>query len=260
LSDACLAPQGTKRLQPVIDFSIPPQGLKSGGIAFVPTDISDLKADWNPIEENLTFNGPVDVSEFTDDSGLGNTLAQIVATAQPTWIETDANYNNKPTLDFPDTADENMWMNVWDDANEADQPNTIIIVGNFKTGAHGNVLCSGDAAFSRHEISQIGGNQNSYAGASNSGTSGYNTSPQIWSVRFDGDPSDYRRSGTLEKSGNVGTQNCRGFVLSGGNTHNGGRPSIIARVLFYNRKLTDSEMNQIGNWASTEYGITWSDI
>jgi len=30
LSDTCLAPQGTKRNQPVVDFCISPQGLKSG--------------------------------------------------------------------------------------------------------------------------------------------------------------------------------------------------------------------------------------
>lgn len=33
MSDVCLAPQGTAREQPAINFCIPPQGLQSGAVS-----------------------------------------------------------------------------------------------------------------------------------------------------------------------------------------------------------------------------------
>ena len=101
MSDACLAPQGTKRKQPVIDFCIPPQGLKSGGgggppPAFSPSDIAGLVL-WLDANVGITLNGS-DVSAWDDQSGKSHDFAQATASAQPAYDATG--FNGKPTVTF----------------------------------------------------------------------------------------------------------------------------------------------------------------
>jgi len=257
LSDACLAPQGTKRLQPVIDFCIPPQGLKSGGSApaFVPTDISDLQGWWDA--EFKELNGG-DVSKLIDQSGNGNDLLQTIAADQPIWNATDANFGNKASMTFDGTT-ELMELAAFA-AGDLSQPNTIFVVGKFDTEAHGNILMSGMQAFRRHEFSQISNNSHMYAGASIS-ASGYDSTPRVHAGRFNSTSSDYFwDGGTAIATGDVSTQDLRGYVMSGSNTAGTGKPSTQCAALVYNKLLSNSEMNQVGNFFGDRFALTWTDI
>ena len=84
MSDACLAPQGTKRRQPVIDFCIPPQGLKTAGggaPAFLPTDVAGLEVWLDASDASIDSDGdgvgdtsdafPNDANETTDSDSDG---------------------------------------------------------------------------------------------------------------------------------------------------------------------------------------------
>jgi len=70
--------------------------LNLGG--FSPSDISNLIVDYDA-SLGITLNGD-DVSDWDDQSGNSNDLAQTTASKQPLFIASDSDFNNNPSLSF----------------------------------------------------------------------------------------------------------------------------------------------------------------
>lgn len=72
----------------------------------IPKQVSGLYA-WYRSDLGITLNGST-VSAWADQSGQGRTLSQNTASKQPTYVTSDSQYNNFPSLSFNAASNQTM--------------------------------------------------------------------------------------------------------------------------------------------------------
>jgi hypothetical protein len=88
-----------------------------------------------------------------------------------------------------------------------------------------------------------------------------NTDWQLWTVLFNSTSSQFWHGGISKVSGNAGTQNPDGIAIgsnSGGTTEYW--KGDIAEIIIYNANLSDADKDEVGNYLSDRYGISYTDI
>lgn len=226
------------------------QGLK----AFLPSDLTGLLS-WYDAGEGITLNG-ADVSQWDDQSGNGNNLVQATPADQPFFNNSGA----QPFVQF-DGVTEEMAASL-----AQAQPFTIFLMHRrVDTTAGTYVLFNFTGAGSR--IDQAASDQ-------------YDVKfgvPELYTVDIEGPPvfrtllcvADATISSCFDNGDpplvnkkDLGTLGITDIVL-GSRFGSNFKAIDIGELIIYDRILTDSEINRVGNYLAakyTEFGLSWNNV
>lgn len=226
---------------------------------FSPSDISNLIA-WYDASVGITLNGS-DISQWDDQSGNANHVAQSTAANQPFFNSSNSNFNNQATVDF-DGAQEHLFRSTFVGGAIA-QPNTVFVVGKRNDADTGfQMMVDGVVSTARHVIYSNNSLWTFFAGNSLTG-SAVDTNTHIFLGDFNTTNAHlYVDGGISDSLGDVGSNSMNGIALGideaflASTALNG----TIAEAGVYTRALTTTEQNNLGNSLADKYGTTWTDI
>lgn len=228
-----------------------------GAPAFVPNQISDLVC-WYEAGQGITLNGS-DVALWADLSGEGNSLSQASPVNQPLFNPADANFNGQPSIGFNGSTD---FLSTALFASPLSQPNSIILVMKRASTGVDTIVFDGLQASNRNIfLNQDTGTSEAMFGGSaviKGGTS--DTSIHEMACLFNTTSSSlYRDGGTPIAAGSIGSNTLTGLALAVDYQANGHGHFDIAALYIFNKLLSSSELNLLGNY-NAKYGITRTDI
>ena len=231
---------------------------------FSPSDISDMKCWWDAAL-GIALNG-ANVSEWEDQSGNGNDIVQTIATDQPLYNVTDSDFNNLPSINF-NGIDEGMAFLAFS-GGRLSQPLTHVIVLKSNTTAttRSYYMDSGDGnsfrCISREEPS---GNLSMFAGSVQDSGDLRLTSSNVLYFQYDSGSINsgiWRNGVPLITDINCGSNDYEGVSLArrGSNDSNNGAFDV-AEILVYEKALTVSEKNDLGNYLQAKYSTAaWTPV
>ncbi len=219
------------------------------GVAFLPTDISDLEF-WVAANLGLSLNNGDPVPTWPDQSGNGRDATQGVGAARPTFI-TNA-VNGQPVIRF-DGVDDRMGTGAF----ALVQPEHIFLVIKMNADVVNDTVYDGVAG-NRMRMYRTGAPANRhviFAGAANVGTIDLDLVAYHYITNlYNGAASSARLDGVAAGAGNPGANNGGGVTLGGV----GGAQTAamdMAEFMVYSRALTDAERGQIETYLADKYGL-----
>ena len=232
------------------------QAQAAAGGGFVPSDVAGLLA-WFQADNagSITSSGGA-VSQWNDLSGNGNHLTQAAGANQPTTGTRTVNGRN--VIDFDGTGDY-LDVTMTSDAT----PYTFIFVGLFDTTAvQQNVI---DAVGSSNRAVVLCSNAGVYglyaATLTASAVAPSTTNAGIVASIFNGASSAmYVDGGTSIISGNPFEGNFVGLTLGARHDGNLNFNGVIGEVLIYDSALPSTDLNSIGDYLATRWGMTWTAV
>ena len=225
--------------------------------AVVKSNPVDLVA-WYDASLGITLNG-ADVSDWLDQSGNGNHLAQTTAVQQPLFIASDADFNNNPSVEG-DGVEERILRATFV-GGAISQPNTIVAVYKFANVTGTEVLFDAGAGTDRHIFTAIGAQGNMSNGPLSENIHTEDANPHILMTLWNGASSNSWHDGTETiPAGTLGALEYNGVTLFDANSLTNPADVKIAEFIVYNKDLSDVEKNLIGNHLAVKYGTTWTDI
>lgn len=202
------------------------------------------------------------VGSWDDASGVGTHAIQATSTKRP-LLKTGI-LNAKPVLRF-DGVDDFLAAVAFGAALA--QPNTIFAVYTNGTNAAGEVITDGDSA-SRHQLAArgaayAGGAQaGMYAGTVLAGGASYaGATSRIFAAKFNGASSKlWVDGGAAKVTGDAGAASWARVVLGTDSLTPGTQflHADLAEVLVYNAGLTTCQLDSVGGYLATKYGLTWA--
>lgn len=218
--------------------------LVSPPIPFDPTTIAGL-AQWLSAD-GLSLSEGENVPSWTDLSGSGHHSLQPSSGAQPVYAGSVV--NGKPVIRYDGVDDftRATWSLV--------HPHTQIVVARYRSvnvgpltyGYNGNPT----------GILTDGFDFKIYAGSAFISDGLENTLWHIHVATFNGASSRYRIDGGAGTGGNPGSLTGSGVMLA---TNTGAwAPVDIAECLIYDNALSIGDLNDLGEYLSTKYGLTWN--
>lgn len=232
------------------------QAQAAAGGGFVPSDVAGLLA-WFQADNagSITSSGGA-VSQWNDLSGGGNHLAQATGANQPTTGTRTINGRN--VIDFDGTNDY-MAVTMTSDAT----PYTIIFVGRLDTTASQQNIIDGSGSSNRAVLlCSNSAKYGMYGAALRSSTvTPSTTNAEIVIGIFNGSSSVmYVDGGASVASGDPFEGAYVGLTVGsrydGAVNFNG----IIGEVLIYNSALSSTDLNSIGDYLATRWGMTWTAV
>lgn len=230
--------------------------VNAGVAPFSPTDIADLEL-WLDASDTGTISSAGGlVSQWNDKSGNGYNATQATGSMQPT--------TNLATINGLNAI---RWIDGGGDSMHAtfaslSQPNIIFVVikQNVITGS--KYVFDGGGSSTRHALFLDGsGNLDLFAGSSLNGPAASTSAAAIYTALYNGGSSTFRiNGGTSLASGNTGSHSLNGFTIGARYNNVEFLSADIGEILIYNRNISDSEKNQVGNYLATKWGITWTNI
>jgi hypothetical protein len=235
------------------------QILTGGGTPNATFDSGAAGADmllWLRADAGVTFSSGTLVSGWADQSTYGRDASQANVAQQPTFAP--ATLGVHPTLQFTNAASSQLALGanafsghqtmfvVYNDTSTADW---VTPVGTAYTGKgtyHGN---NGDGAiFNTTHTDPNTLNGNNYRNGTPIGSGTSTARPDAFSINA------YRAAGPFPAGQNITTIGadscCSNRSINGG----------IAEILVYDRQLTNTELDAVGNYLGSKYGLTWTDI
>lgn len=241
-------------------FNFPPQGggvlphQPQGGRGFSPANISDLIV-W--LDAALGITG-ADVSLWEDQSGNGNDVSQATPGDRPLWNATDANLNNKPSLSFDGVSE--FLQRVSYVGGDIPQPNSVLVVYKFDDTAGTKTIFDGKTSrqnLLRGEATAL----KMFGGVGIETIHTRNTSPHVIAAIFDDGDSDSFRDGIQGTPASTTGSTAMGGLVIGGDVNTANfLNGQIAEMLVYNKRLSGSELNLLGQYLAAKYGITYTLI
>lgn len=218
-----------------------------------PNNIAGLHSWYKADALVLNDNDPI--TTWTDSSGGGHDVTQAVAGSKPTYKTSILNSKPVARCDSGDYLQSGAFT-------ESAQPHTIFITCQTSSGANRNVFDGIGAGTSRHTTyfngTAAGGFL--YAGAvlnvSTIGTSWF-TAAIVWNGAS---TTMYKNGGAAFVTGDAGSNTLTGITI--GARYDGLEPwtGDIAEVIVYTAQLTNSNINDVGNYLGTKYAIAWTTI
>ena len=219
--------------------------------AFLPTDVSGLKC-WLKADTGITKDGSDLVSNWADQSGNSNDVAQPTATNQPLWV--DSVQNGLPIIRF-DGVDNFMWRNTFT-SGTLTAPNTIFVVCKFISIADKYIFDSHDVSNRNYYSSKVTTNNHVMGAGSELTVGGEDTTNiLLYSLFYNGASTVLRRSKSTILSGTLTNADMGGINLATSfNDLNFGNPDI-AEMLIYNKALSDSERDEVETYLTDKWAV-----
>jgi hypothetical protein len=243
-------------------------GLQRGG-AFSPLSITGLKAWWDFSDATTLYTdaGTTSVSadaqliyQANDKSGNLNHVSQATSGTRPTYKV--AIQNGKSIARFNQKA---LGLSPFTTGTMT-QPTTIFAVVTVTTTIANRIILDGSAPLSQRNalLDDFGSlNAGYYAGtAVVQGTAASDNACHTLAGVFNGASSHlYRDGGAADANGNPGAQGLGGIFL--GATDIAAASAFtgdIMEVLAYDALLSATEINSVGGYLGTKWGLTWSAV
>jgi hypothetical protein len=230
------------------------------GAGSQPVNVLWLKAD-----VGVTSSGGL-VNSWLDQSGNFNNATGVSAT-RPTFSATDVNFNNLPSISFPNTAASNFFLEVPDNDN-LDNTSTltvfIVVRPTSATGASLGILSKRTSA--SVDQSYVFSVTNAYRYQATVGTTGPNNiassnstvnSQDIVSATISGTAIVGQRDGAAQQTAtgpsSIANNNSKLFIGSFDNLGNNNFEGQIAEVIIYRTVLNASQRQIVTNYLSSKY-------
>ncbi len=215
-----------------------------------PSDVPDMEA-WF-VADSLSLADNAAVASWPDDSGNARHAVQADSAKQPIVKLVRTGFNGHDAVYWDGT---DRWLTT--PSFTLPQPLTIFSVSKLVDVVNGRTVYDGVNAFSCGFLSNSVGHF-IYAGSSVGDSVPPTTATNIGVGVFNGASSKIRLNGGAGTAGDAGTASPGGFTLG---TFVGGSQVYqgdIAEFIVYSRVLTLVEINDIGNYLATRYGLTWT--
>ena len=226
--------------------------IQSGrfGSTFVPTDISGC-ALWLDASDS----SGVIVSQWNDKSGNASHMTQGTVGNQPAR---DSTINSLSAVNFPSGKK----MATSDPGSTTSQPVTVFAIATttISVGSQ-NLLSTGYATTTGATVGASGSASLIYAGSNaTAGTLATSTAYALqWTVN--GASSEIRVDGGADlTAANPGSGGYRGYALGSYQSSGSGDwwAGLIAEVLVYTGALSLANINAVGSYLGTRWGVTWT--
>ncbi len=232
--------------------------------AFVPTDIAGLQL-WLDASDTASITHTANsVSQWNDKSGNSRHATQGTATNQPTTNTTTINSLNAISFDGSNdrlvmnsgihsiTGGQNTAFIVIDSENRVDLRN--IVRGRVTTDADerfGISTNSGTTFVARN------GTSNATDALTGAITDNYILVNHASSVL-----NAYVNGGVAGGGGGFSSGACDQMVIGGYSATNDAQAYAgrIGEIIMYNSALSTADLNRVGNYLATKWGITWTNI
>lgn len=231
--------------------------------SFSPQDITNLVGWWDASSPTTVINTAGAVSEWRDMSGKNNTLVQPTGAQQPTTGTRTLNGLN--VLDFDGTADNLIAPSALYGLSNGENTLFIVMVDdNTGDAQHRFIGGSGGGTerFSMQNTATTLAALNRLTAASGPQiTVTRDTSPHIAVSRRSLVDHTIWQDGSSTSS----TANHESFTMTsliiGAQASNANRlDGVLAEVIFFNRALTNAEINQVSAYLAAKWGTTWTSI
>ena len=232
--------------------------------AFAPTDVSGLvlwlKADAGTFQDDaLTTAASADdakVGGWVDQSTAGNTVTIADTSKRPT-LKLNI-LNGKPAVRF---AGSNTWL-IKQFGSAYTQPLTIFALGTAsdKNAYWFDVDGSGTNRVAIIFNSAAQDNTYLFAGAGFQYNFSLPLAATIYTGIVNGASSYIYFNGSQVATGNAGTNSMGGVTLGARFTLGDVLNGDLYEILVYDAGLSVTDINRVGNYLNTRWGITWTNI
>jgi hypothetical protein len=251
-------------------FPFPLAGSQSsfpvqGASAFGPRDLPAL-ARWYDFSDAATlfqddaFASPVTAADQTiggvrDKSGLGRDVTQATASRRPVWRAADL--NGRPCCEADGVDD---FLRSVGSAT-VPQPFTTILIARHTSAVANQVWFDSVGPSGATPICQQLVNSSTrralHAGASIASANPPDTVPHLFVATFDGPNSSLRVDGSLDLTGDPGSNALIGITLFSNRVGSGGNwtAGLIGEFLLYARALEPWERAALRQYARAKWGI-----
>lgn len=249
----------------------------SAAAAFTPISITGLqawlKSDVGTVTtyDGVTVSGDTDpVGKWADQSGNNNHFTQDDEAARPTF---NANsINGYPTIDF-DGIDNFMKGDSLVPVFDGDDPDySIVWVGNMAetnakyifSAGHTNPAYASTLDGWRYLTGSDGISHARGGLAATVASQGVTTSNSIWVFEHADAASRFFYNGVLKFNEalnsadpqiNMFTMGCLRYSTNGNFMD-----ADVAEVMIFNKKLSNAELNSLGDYLSVKYGLSWTTV
>lgn len=218
--------------------------------AFVPSDLPGLIHDWDA--DNIAQADASAVSSWPDAVVGGVAAVQATASQQPTLKTNILNGHKVVRFDGAVTNADHILATY---PSTLAQPTTVFLVGQTAVDGVARKFFDSPGTTGRNILEMtVGGLWNGFSGTNRT----FGTADANWNIHtlVFGANSVARVNG-LNKSlaGSFGTTGCDGLDIGNRGTNNLGTKGDIARILVFNRALSNDEIVHVQNYLSKRYAI-----
>jgi len=222
---------------------------------FNPLSVAGCKL-WLKADVGITKDGGDLVSNWADQSGNSNDLAQATGTNQPLWV--DSAHASKPTIRF-DGVDNFLQIQPFATGSHT-QPVTIFIVCTIPSDSGGNrmIYMAGTVGGATRCQFYTNGTPKYgiYAGSAEVfSAEAPSTALAYFTVKYNGASSEVRRNTTQIISGNPGANNPNGMTLASQDAGADFANIDICEVLFYDASITGTDLTDIETYLAGRWGL-----
>jgi hypothetical protein len=219
--------------------------------AFSPADVANL-AVWLKADA-LSLSDAAPVTSWTDASGNSRHAVAPTGTQQPTFRT--GVLNGKPVVRFDGVNDVLRTASF-----TLVQPVTTFIVCKWATTT--GLKAAHDGYTNSKAVIDLQGTAiRLYAGGAAVTFGTATTAWRLLNVVWNGAASVGRAEGGAGTTLNPGTGPMNGVTVGSQGTGAGGNAAVdVAEVVEYARALTTAELNQVGNYLATKYGLAWTAV
>lgn len=219
---------------------------------FNPASISGLALWLDSADTSSITQSGGSVSQINDKSGNSRHATQATSSLQP--ITASRTVNSKNALSF-DGIDDTLTAGP---AFSHTQPMTRVCV--IKLDSYNAVGQTAMVDGGGQLLRETGGAFKIFAGIE-IGTAARNTNTNIHTAIYNSSNSFHYINGVLNVNGNAFTQGSSGTVaLMQRNGGTGNAAGLFCELLEYTGVLSNANLNLLGNYLASKWGLTWSTI
>lgn len=221
-----------------------------GSVGFSPSDIAGLKL-FLDAGLGITKDGGDLISDWADQSGTGNDVAQATGSAQPLFVSSVAAFNNLPTVRF--VSADSLFR-------------TAFVSAPITTGFSIYMVCSDpssingfyfDGVTDRAALLQ---DANPHLDFFTSATVNSTTAPSgaaavIYRIIYDGASSSLFRDGSSISTGNDGAGDMDGISLASNASQGANINMDISEYLIYDNVLSAGDNTLLMNFLTGKYAL-----
>jgi len=222
--------------------------------AFSPTDIAGIQLWLDSSDASTITEVAGAVSQWDDKSG--NTRHAIQATGANQPITNSRTINSVNVLDFNGTT--HRMASTF--GATLTQPSTIFSVGVFDT--NNGYFYDGLTTSNRHGYghSTVNTRVFMFGGLEVFLATSQVLTPQIATSIFNTTSSLTYRNGVSLLSGNAGSHTLQGLSIGSRFAPSDYLNGAIGEIIIYNSALSATDINRVGNYLASKWGITWTDV